>query len=133
MMILRKEIEEKSALLNAMESKYFDIRGEWKFTTEEDCEGSSSKVLGTYKGSLFNGIKVYGDRAYYSLRCERVRYLDEKDDKPKKRAVNFSVVDKSIMLFDEQDQVKKLLPYLPEGHVLKEGDYYGCVALEWEE
>ncbi|MET3209712.1 UNVERIFIED_CONTAM: hypothetical protein ABIC26_002659 [Paenibacillus sp. PvR008] len=130
---LRKEIEEKTALLSSMEQEHFDVHGIWKFSTEGDCEGRSSKDLGTYKGSLFDGIKKYGDRSYYSLSCERIGFLGVEDSKPSKRTVHFSVKDKSIRLHDKQDHINKLMTCTPEGCVLKESSQYGCIALEWEE
>ncbi|KZE65070.1 hypothetical protein AV545_03875 [Paenibacillus jamilae] len=131
---LRREVEEKAALLKAMESKHFDVNGIWKISTEGDCEGRSIKQLGTYEGNLFDGIRLYNRSSYYSLTCERVGYLSLlTNKKPAKKKVHFQVRDETMRKGDDQEIIKQLLPSVPDGCALSTSNYYGCIALEWEE
>ncbi|MEC4565447.1 hypothetical protein L8C07_05775 [Paenibacillus sp. CMAA1739] len=129
---LRKEVEEKAALLKAMESEHFDVNGIWEFSTEGDCEGRSTKHLGTYQGNIFDGIKKYGNQSYYRLACKKVgSYKPSKESISKK--VHFTVYDQAVKLNDPEDAISKLKSSVPAGHSLTGSNYYGCIALEWKE
>ncbi|MDY8021160.1 hypothetical protein [Paenibacillus polymyxa] len=130
---LRREVEEKAALLKAMESEHYDVNGIWKFSTEGDCEGRSTKQLGTYEGNLFDGIRLYNRSSYYSLTCERVGYLSPTNKSPAKKKAHFQVRDSAIRKDNNQEIIKHLLPSVPDGCALSKSNYYGCIALEWEE
>ncbi|GAV11393.1 hypothetical protein [Paenibacillus sp. NAIST15-1] len=129
---LREEIELKQRELDILEKDNFNPLGKWRISTEGDCEGRSKKQLGDYTGNLLDIVKQLSNQAFYSLDCERVEYLHTEHKKESKE-VHFRVIDKSIKLFDKDEQLRKLLPHVSEGHSLSHGYYFGAVKLEWEE
>ncbi|MFB5758977.1 hypothetical protein [Paenibacillus medicaginis] len=129
---LRKEVEEKAAMLQKLETEHFNIYGIWEITTEGDVEGRSTKKLGTYKGSLFDAVKKYGDQGCYSLTCTRIGHYTPTNFSIE-RKVHFRVYDKAIKMHDYVDTASKLKDSIPDGHHLTESNYFGCVALRWKE
>ncbi|WCK57226.1 hypothetical protein PP175_28980 (plasmid) [Aneurinibacillus sp. Ricciae_BoGa-3] len=131
---LREELQQKEARLKQLEEENFDVFGVWKVTTEGDEEGRTTKDLGTHSGNIFDIVKKLSDQSFYKLRVERVgHYKPNEKDLHKKHSVNFSIEDKSIKMHNEEDQIKKLTPYLPEGHRLSDSQYFGAIKLEWIE
>jgi len=51
--------------------------GRWKVTTEGDCEGRTTKNLGTYDGHVADIAFRLGDRSGYTLRFEPANQLPE--------------------------------------------------------
>lgn len=119
--------------MKKLESDSFDVNGVWEFSTEGDCEGRATKKLGKFTGNLFDGIKQYGSQSYYTLSCKRVDYVSSIEKSPEKKRVHFKVYDSAIEMHDSNDALAKLTSEIPGGHSLVNSNYYGCVALEWEE
>lgn len=49
--------------------------GTWEVTTEGDCEGRTTKNLGTYEGNLSDIAFALADQCYYSLHFTPARIL----------------------------------------------------------
>ncbi|AFQ96441.1 hypothetical protein [Bacillus phage vB_BceM_Bc431v3] len=116
----------------------FDPEGTWKVTTEGDCEGRSTKQLGTYEGHILDVVRQLAGQAYYQLTFERVQaQRATKLTKGSKRCVQFHVTgDRETMQKlpsgDSNAQFRALAQHLRDGESLKEGNYYNAVELTWE-
>ncbi|AMO25932.1 hypothetical protein Blue_109 [Bacillus phage Deep Blue] len=138
---LLKDIASKQAelekLLKEKESlKYplpFDPLGVWKVTTEGDCEGRSTRNLGTYEGHVLDIAKQLAGQAYYQLDFRRVT-PKKVDSSPvsTKQEVNFRVADHGTKFGDQNDQLRLLGQHVRDGETLARGQYYGAAKLTWE-
>ena len=72
-----------------MEQEYTNY-GTFIVTTEGDCEGRSTKDLGTYTGYIDEIAFALADKAYYSLCFHKVR-PEKLDMTPKKDTVKISL------------------------------------------
>lgn|GEM_PF-6018122 len=132
---LQAEIEAKQLELQKLQSVAFDPEGVWEVTTEGDVEGRTINKIGVFKGNVFDIVKHCARETYYQLSVKRltkppinVTHIKQEG----KKTVNFNVQDPFIKLFDKKDQLQKLLPVLPDGHSLSDGEYYGAIKLTWE-
>lgn len=129
---LRAELEQKEKYLKELESKHFEPMGLWSVTTEGDCEGRTTKQLGEHVGNIFDIAKQLAGQSYYQLSFKRKSHITKHEHEKKKISnVYFNVQDESVRIFDQDQQINKLMPNLPEGHKLTKGNYYGSLLLEW--
>ncbi|UXQ89020.1 hypothetical protein Thu_177 [Bacillus phage Thurquoise] len=114
----------------------FDPEGVWKVTTEGDCEGRSTRKLGTYEGHILDIVRQLAGQAYYQLAFERAKTatVATKLYKGSKRSVQFHVTGdrEKLPSGDSNAQFRALEQHTRDGESLKEGNYYNAVELTWE-
>ena len=59
--------------LSEVAEKYKDIYGYWIVTTEGDCEGRTTKTLGTFKGYIDDIALSLANKCYYSLCFTKIK------------------------------------------------------------
>lgn len=131
---LRKEIEIKTQELKRLEDeKGFDPMGKWSFSTEADVEGRSIKELGEYTGNIFDGIKLYAPKQYYTLSVRRVGDCNKDILNQKNKVAHITIYDKYIKLHNEKDMMNKLEKFLPTNVTMNDSNYYAAIKLEWND
>ena len=68
-----------------IKAPYDNVYGVWKVTTEGDCEGRSTRDLGTHIGYIDEIAFALADKCYYSL---SFKAIDPIDMTPKRKNVN---------------------------------------------
>jgi hypothetical protein len=105
--------------------------GFWHVTTEGDCEGRTTRDLGTHEGFFDEVAFALGDKAYYGLRLDKVNpnTLDKKAPKTIEVQVSMDIGTGTWDLNGKErvTYFKKMLAGR-EVHV-EEGQYYACVKL----
>lgn len=69
-------------------NKLYTAHDTWTVTTEGDCEGKSTRNLGTHTGYIDEIALALADKCYYSLHFERAKQLDRS---PKKDSVEVTL------------------------------------------
>lgn len=138
MEILKKQAELRKLQKEKEDRKKpipFNPEGVWKVTTEGDCEGRSTRQLGTYEGHILDVVRQLAGQAYYQLTFERVKpEVAIRRYKGSRRSVQFHVTGEREKLpsGDSNAQFRALAQHLRDGESLKEGNYYNAVELTWE-
>lgn len=138
MEILKKQAELRKLQQEKEDRKKpipFDPEGVWKVTTEGDCEGRSTRHLGTYEGHILDVVRQLAGQAYYQLTFERVKpEVAIRRYKGSRRSVQFHVTGEREKLpsGDSNAQFRALAQHLRDGETLKEGNYYNAIELAWE-
>lgn len=118
----------------------FDPEGVWEVTTEGDCEGRSTRRLGTYERHILDIVRQLAGQAYYQLTFKRAKpaTIATKLSKGTRRSVQFHVTasdretQEKLPSGDSNAQFRALAQHLRDGESLKEGNYYNAVELTWE-
>lgn len=76
--------------LEKMPERYRNSYGIWSVTTEGDCEGRTTKQLGTYEGHIDEIAKALSGKCYYSLRFTVAKELPI-EEIPEHGKVNISL------------------------------------------
>lgn len=114
---------------DATKAKYSNPQAFWKVTTEGDCEGRSTRDLGTHFGFIDDIAFALADRCYYSLCFKLVEPFDL--NVPKANKVNITLdIDSGtwdMSAKTRQAFVEKLLD--GRDTAVEEGQYYASVQL----
>jgi hypothetical protein len=117
--------------MNRDREKYMNPYGKWSVQTEGDCEGKTTRYLGTFEGYLDDIAFALADKCYYSLEFTKV------EDKKLKRCpvehvdVNLSIEsgtwDMDMTMADRVKFFKDML----QGRDVKvtDGNFYSSVCL----
>jgi hypothetical protein len=70
---------------------YHQLYGYWAVTTEGDCEGRTTRNLGTFKGWLDEIALHLADKNHYSLHFKKVEMVDNYLPKAKKVSVTLDI------------------------------------------
>lgn len=105
--------------------------GTWTVTTEGDCEGRSTRNLGTHTGYLDDIAFALADQAYYGLRFDAVDPARLKGRPKTGTKVQVSLdIKTGSWDMDGKQRVKFFQGILKRRNVhVKEGQYYACVEL----
>ena len=116
----------KSVKATILPNAPFDkLEGTWTVTTEGDCEGLSTRHLGTYTGKISEIAKQLAHCSYYSLHFSPVN--DQRMENKDRKQVNISFINdfgltKMKNLFAEDDNV-----------TVKDCNYYHTYTLKFED
>jgi len=114
------------------EVKKFNAYGTWSVITEGDCEGKSTKNLGTFRGFLDEIAFHLADECYYCLNFTPVKQVKRFDIKRHKVNVNLNIDSgtwPSSMGKEERiNYYKEMLFYRPNISV-EDGTSYASVTL----
>ena len=58
--------------MNRDREKYMNPYGKWRVTTEGDCEGKTTKYLGTYEGYIDEIAFSLADKCFYALEFKKI-------------------------------------------------------------
>ena len=112
---------------------YQNSFGWWSVTTEGDCEGKSTKNLGTYRGHIDEIAFHLADKCYYSLCFHRMKDEEMTDFVPKKTSVNVSLdIDSGTWELQGQNRINFFVNMLKDrpGIFVDEGTSYSSVTLK---
>lgn len=112
--------------LSEVDEKYKDIYGYWRVTTEGDCEGRTTKTLGTFKGYIDDIALSLANKCSYSLCFTKIKEPTEEKYTDKKNKVNVQLdIDSKTwdMTSEERCEVMKEL-FKDRNVIIEEGDYY---------
>jgi hypothetical protein len=105
--------------------------GTWKVTTEGDCEGRTTRDLGTHEGYLDEIAFALADRAYYGLRFSQAKPAKLDTKKPTGVSVPVSLdIETGTWDLSGSERVKYFKKLLEGSHtIVKPSKYYACVEL----
>lgn len=105
--------------------------GTWIVTTEGDCEGRSTRQLGTHTGYFDEIAFALAKQAYYGLRFDAVDPLRLKKAPPTATSVQVSMgIETGSWDMTPKARVQHFREMLAGRDVIvKEGTYYACVEL----
>ena len=111
--------------------KELECYGTWHVTTEGDCEGRSTRDLGTHTGNIDDIAFALASQAYYGLRFESVNPTILKGREPTKSKVEVSLdIGTGTWNMDNDDRIAYFKRMLRGRDVtVKPGTYYACVSL----
>lgn len=105
--------------------------GTWTVTTEGDCEGRSTRQLGTHTGYIDDIAFALANQAYYGLRFSWVDPLKLANVPPNAAQIQVSLDIETgtwdMSVKERVDFVKKLLR--GRDTLVQDGTYYACVNL----
>lgn len=109
---------------------YNNPYGCWTVTTEADCEGKSSKNLGTFIGYVDDIAFSLADKCFYSLEFKPY-CLKDKDYVPKSKRVHINFgIDSKTWDMPKEERVEFFKKVFKDRDVqVKEGSYYATVEL----
>lgn len=111
---------------------YDNVYGLWKVTTEGDCEGRSSRDLGTYEGYIDEIAFALADKCYYSLKFCAVDPREHKSDMtPKRKTVDIQLdIGSGTWDMESKDRTIEVGSLMRDRPVtVSQSTYYGCVRL----
>ena len=111
--------------------KELECYGTWHVTTEGDCEGRSTRDLGTHTGNIDDIAFALASQAYYGLHFNSVNPTILKGREPTKSKVEVSLdIGISQLDINKNDRVEYFKRMLRGRDVtVKPGTYYACVSL----
>lgn len=91
-----------------MKRQEYSVYGVFKVTTEGDCEGRTTRDLGTYEGYVDEIAFALADKCYYSLEFHKINPEEFKLDMiPKRKSVDIHFdIDSGTWDLEEKDRVK---------------------------
>lgn len=115
-----------------IKAPYDNVYGRWKVTTEGDCEGRSSRDLGTYEGNIDEIAFALADKCFYSLNFRAVSpYESEFNMTPKRKTVDIQLdVGSGTWDMKPKDRAIAVSGLMRDRPVaVSESTFYGCVRL----
>lgn len=105
--------------------------GIWKVTTEGDCEGRTSKLLGFYEGYIDEIALALADKCMYSLEFEHFELNKLKSYIPKSKSVSVTLSIKSRTWDLTSNDRKKYADILFKNRpvVITQGSYFGSFKI----
>jgi hypothetical protein len=83
-------VERQRDIWNKMQDTVGPPEGIWKVTTEGDCEGRTTKQLGTFKGHVADIAIALASQSCYGLRFEQGKEIELPKPNREIRSVNIS-------------------------------------------
>lgn len=118
-----------------MREDYKELSGTWKVTTEGDCEGRSTQILGVYTGYVDEIALHLAHRCFYSLNFTKVEA--ESVSLPKNKnsvSVSFNIESKtwdSIKTNGGLEEMKEVFKDRPV--FISKSNYYASFTISTEE
>ena len=115
-----------------IKAPYDKVYGLWKVTTEGDCEGRSSRDLGTYEGYIDEIAFSLADKCYYSLNFRAVSPHEHKPDMtPKRKTVDIQLdIGSGTWDMESKNRAIAVSGLMRDRPVaVSESTFYGCVRL----
>jgi len=114
--------------------KYLTPYGNWKVTTEGDCEGKSTTQLGTYTGYIDEIALFLANKSYYGLQFSAVIEQMPKNPVPTAKSVNVSLdIDSGTWDLSPEARMcfaQRLFRSRPV--IVGQSNYYACFTLQTE-
>ena len=128
--------KEVAGIIHSLKEPYSDPYGLWIVSTEGDCEGRSTRQLGSFEGYLDEIAQKLASEAFYSLTFRKAKELPHKDD-PKDYPKSVSVtldIGSGSWDWNRKDRAATVADLLKDRPVMvTEGEYYASINLKFKE
>lgn len=113
----------------AIQGKYNNIYGVWKVTTEGDCEGRSTKNLGTHEGYIDEIAFSLVNLSFYSLKFTKIGEGNKNIKQKKEVHIQLDIESGTWDMESRQklEKLKKL--FIDRPVAVEESNYFACIKL----
>lgn len=112
---------------------YKNVCGLWTVTTEGDCEGRSTKQLGTFEGYVDEIALFLANKAYYSLQFKLQKKIKKYYPTCKSVDVSFDI-DSGTWDLKPKERINLMKDFFSDRPVyIEEGQYFACVKIRTTE